>query len=329
MEALHEISIPSDAAVYFPPARGLYEVKAGLSPFGTDMGNGAADGQVFQFDSGFDEYQQTKLQARSERLEKYYQSCKFTPELAAAVTRFIVDRLTQEHPERFVKEEVEDGILLRCAPSGETLLFDAKMQQVRCDTAQPPYASAFDALAMQVQEDLAVMRRDDSGENWLCEVHLCSANHWAAEDKIGRDFIAIHDPVPGMGRIKRPGMVTTMIEKGPFVRFSWGISTDTRLNHHPQSPPNVDPEAWGGRSFDPQNPRLYMRIERQVLYGFPEENGALFVIRTHFRDCDKIRRDPELGPKLAGAIESVTPESLDYKGLAESRDNILEWLRSV
>ena len=72
-----------------------------------------------------------------------------------------------------------------------------------------------------------------------------------------------------------------------------------------------------------------MRIERQVLYGFPEENGVLFVIRTHFRDCEEVRRDAELGPKLTGAVESMSPEALDYKGLAESRDDILEWLRSV
>ena len=24
--------------------------------------------------------------------------------------------------------------------------------------------------------------------------------------------------------------------KGPFVRFAWGFSTDTRLNHHPEPP---------------------------------------------------------------------------------------------
>ncbi len=36
--------------VYFPLGRGVYELAAGLKPLGTDFGNGAMDGRVFQID---------------------------------------------------------------------------------------------------------------------------------------------------------------------------------------------------------------------------------------------------------------------------------------
>ena len=117
-----------------------------------------------------------------------------------------------------------------------------------------------------------------------------------------------------------------MITHKPMVRFAWGLSTDTRLNHHPEPPPGVSVEQWQGRNFDPQHPRLYLRIERQVIWGLSEYEAALFTIRTYFRDCGVVRKDLVLRSKLREAIESMTPESLVYKGLAESKPNILQWL---
>lgn len=44
-----------------------------------------------------------------------------------------------------------------------------------------------------------------------------------------------------MEKINRRGdaIAHTMITHKPMVRFAWGLSTDTRLNHHPESPPGV------------------------------------------------------------------------------------------
>jgi hypothetical protein len=67
-----------------------------------------------------------------------------------------------------------------------------------------------------------------------------------------------------------------------MVRFAWGLSTDTPLNHHPEPPMNILPLQWQGRNFDPNNPRLYLRIERQVIWGLPKYEAVLFVIRTYF-----------------------------------------------
>jgi hypothetical protein len=200
------------------------------------------------------------------------------------------------------------------------------MRQVSGGSVSPIYADPFDALASQVQEDLAVVRRAD-GRDWTCAIHLCCPGHWTAEDKIGLDFVTMHGSVPGMERFRRPGMVNVMIEKGPFVRFVWNLVTDTRLNHHPEPPPGVGAEAWRERPFDPERPRLFMRVEREVLWGFPEAKAALLALRTCFRDCAEIRREPTLCGPLCAALESMTQEVLEYKGLIDSRDRILTWLR--
>lgn len=331
-----------DAPRYFPLETGRYEIKPGMVPLSHDFGNGQVDGQVFQFDRGFSHYYQMKRLARAERLSKYYQTHHYTDAAAGAIAHFIVQRLTQEHPHRFQADRLKDGsTVLHCQQTGEMLYLDetGRLQGVHQKKGHqrgqseiqiqpvPPYVSALDALAAQVQEDLTVVCRDGN-HHWVSAIHLCFPNHWSAEGKIGRNFSTVHAPVAGMEKISQRGaaILDTMITRRPTVRFAWGISTDTRLNHHPEAPAQVLVNEWHGRSFDRQNPRLYLRIERQVIWGFPEQEAALFTIRGYFRDCSLLKQDPTLCDKLMAAIESMTPESLNYKGLADSKDQILAWL---
>ena len=321
----HEFALPAVAATYFPPASGKYEVKPGLIPLGTDFGNGVADRLIFQFDSGFAEYLKVKQRARAERLGKYYQTRDFAPEVAGVVCRFIAHRLAEEHSDLFALEEQNGGLTLRCALTGEILRFDAEMRHVREENASPPYADPFDALAAQVQEDLAVVRRAD-GRDWASAIHLCFPYRWTAEEKIGLDYVTMHLPVPGMETFRKPGMVTNMIKYGPFVRFVWELATDDRLNYHHEPPPEIDPETWRERPFDPTHPRLFLRVEREVLWGFPAQEAALLAVRVSFRDGEEVRTDATLREPLCKTIESMDQEALRYKGLADSRDAVLAWL---
>ncbi|BCL34850.1 heme-dependent oxidative N-demethylase family protein [Nostoc sp. MS1] len=322
------------AAIYFPLMNGRYEVKPGMLPFGSNLGNGQADKHVFQIDNNFHYYRQAKLLARRERLSKYYQTYNYTQTVAGAIARLIIERLIAEHPQHFEWEQTANTGKFHSYLTQETLYLNSggDLQQVLTPKSPvfPGYASTLDALAAQIQEDLSVICRRADGINWLSAVHLCYPNHWSAEEKIGRDFAAIHAPVAGMEKINRrsEAIVNTMIARKPTVRFAWGLSTDTRLNHHPEPPPHISPSQWQGRKFDLQSPKLYLRIERQVIWGLPEWETALFTIRTYFRDCSLIKQDSVLRSKLYAALESMTAESLVYKGLAESRNNILQWLIS-
>jgi len=192
----------------------------------------------------------------------------------------------------------------------------------------PPYNHLLDALACQVQEDISVIQRDNNNKSILSAVHLCFPNHWSAEAKINKDFISIHEPVPGFDKIGRQSeaMVNTIINKGPFVRFAWGLGTDNRLNHHPESPPGQNSEDWQGRRFDANSPNLYLRIERQALWGLPECDAALFTIRTYFTDCKLLKKDWAKTQKLISAISSMSEAALCYKGLQQDKNSILDYL---
>lgn len=317
-------------ATYFPLGSGRYEVKAGLHRLGTDFGNGDVDAKVFQLDASFDRYRDVKLAARGERLSKYYQVHRYTPVLACVIASFIAQRLAQEHQQYFVLERLpRERSALNCELTRETLIFDADMRLIEARSdVQPPYVSSLDGLACQVQEDLAVIRL--ARHDWLSAVHLCFPNHWAAEVKIGRNFVSIHSPVPGIDKISANAnaLVRAMIHKGPYVRFVWGLGTDRHLNHHPESSRDVHEQDRQAAPFDFARPELWLRVERQTSWGFPQVMAALFTIHTYFTDCEEIRQDPVKSRKLVSAIESMTADALHYKRLAAARPQILSWLRS-
>ncbi|WP_315787735.1 DUF3445 domain-containing protein [Fischerella sp. JS2] len=328
------VEASNDAVYYFPLSNGRYEVKPGLIPLTNDIGNGQVDQQVFQIDENFAHYRDVKLAGRTERLSKYYQTSNYSNVVASAIAQLIINRLTQEYPQYFHIERGSNAdIKFYNQLTGESLYLDPNYQIQIAQTSSiiPPYASTLDALAAQIQEDITVISRRKNGNNWVSAIHLCYPNHWSAEEKIGKDFATVHVPVAGIEKINRRAnaIVNTMIIREPMVRFAWGLSTDTRLNHHPEAPPNVSVKQWLGRNFNREHPRLYLRIERQVIWGLPECEAALFTIRTYFRDCHVIKKDPQLRYQLSAAIHSMRPESLIYKGLADSKAEILAWLDQV
>lgn len=323
-----KLSLPplDEPARYFPLERGVYEVAPGLKKLGTDFGNGPRDSKTFQLDSDFARYRQNKLSCRGERFGKYVQTKDFTEEVSRAVNRAIIDRLVQEHPKIFNLALSHDGSeKLSCAHTGEALVFDPGLK-----LRGTAYSSTLDALSCQIQEDIAVMTREGD-KNWLAALHLCSPSHWSAEDKIGKSFFDIHTPVPGIQKINSAHLawVDAMITKGPYVRFVWGFGTDDRLNHHPEAPPGQDPVAWKGRSFslrqDGKSPFI-LRVERQVLLPLPKVQSAIFLIRVSFVDGQAIKSNPKERELLRSALQSMTEESLVYKGLKSSLPDILAWL---
>jgi hypothetical protein len=74
------------------------------------------------------------------------------------------------------------------------------------------------------------------------------------------------------------------------------------------------------------NPRAFLRVERQTMWGFPHRGAALFTIRTYLYDCDDLRRDPATRAPLVDAICSMSAASQVYKGIEPHADALLAWL---
>jgi hypothetical protein len=322
-----------DVADYFPIERGRYDVSPGLFQFGTDFGNGAQDRKLFQIDREFDRYRQNKLEARSEDLTKYYRIERYARAEGATVAQFIIMRLAKEYPQYFSISRSGGTIGLACALTNECLRFDQEFNLVEVqgpdNPVAPAYVSALDALACQVQEDLSVISARSTGEHWVSAIHACAPNYWSPAEKAGQGFAAVHAPVAGMEQTNRAqqAMVDAMIFKGPYVRFTWGLTTDRYLNHHPNPAPGHDPLLWRGRHFSLQSPHLYLRAERQVSWGFPEIGCALFTIRTYLTDCAILKEDPDKRKSLVSAIDGMSDAQLAYKGLVNQAGDIINWLR--
>lgn len=310
-------------ARYFPITRGLYEVAPGLKRLGSDFGNGAMDARVFQIDADFPRFRQSKLACRQDGLEKYVQQSDLSHQAERTLVEWFIDRLIAEYPDLFII----DASRIVCRHTGEIISLNEDKQLRNDSDSATEYRSAFDALANQVAEDVCLIRLDGS-RNWLAAGHVCSPGHWSVMDKIGKPFTSIHDPVPGIDAINRKSaqFVEMMIHGGPSVRFAWGFGTDDRLNHHPQPPTGIDPDQWRGRSFDPQNPKFFLRVERQVTWGLPAVNAAVFVIRVSHVAGEQIRADPAERNQLISAFKSMSPQSRRYKGIDSTTDAILAWL---
>ncbi len=296
---------------YFPLTRGVYEVSAGLRPLGADLGNGAMDGRVFQVDDEWPRFRANKLACRADRLGKYVARAGLDGAAAAALVEWMAGRLTAEYPAWFGR----DGRRLRCRLSGEAV-----------DLGGEPF-DVFDRLAMQVQEDVCLVRAEGD-RDWLAAGHVCSPGHWSVERKVGLPFTAVHGPVPGIEAINRSAgaFVRAMIDRGPFVRFAWGFGTDDRLNHHPDVPAGVPPGQWHGRRFVSGESRLFLRVERQVMWGLPDARAAAFTIRVSHWAGEAVRADPQRRALLTSALASMAPDALAYKGLAGSVEAVLAWL---
>lgn len=307
-------------AQYLPFEAGRYSVAPALKPLGWDYGNGAADGLAFQVDLHWPHYRSTKLAARAEMMERYNPRSLWGAEVERAAYQAIARRLVTEHPAWFILSDASSsGFTLSCELTGDQLQFSGEWDYLHTtpgDDGGPQYRSGLDALACQVQEDLAIITGTADAPGRLVAAHVCMPSHWRPAEKMDKDFIAIHQPVPGMETYfpAATALVQAVTARGPFVRFVWGFSSDDDLNHHPDraAPP-----------LDAAGKQWFVKIERQVLMPLPGAEAGLFLIRPSLISAADIFSHPQWRSALASGIRSMSEASLRYKGIEGVRDELL------
>lgn len=318
---MHDSLDIASPARYFPFETGKYSIAPGLHKLGQKFGNGEADRKVFQLDENWPWYRSNKEACRKENYEKYACTHNAKADSLWVVSDFIVSRLLEEYPAFFELTRKDEVNIFQNRMRGEQIRYTDDGHLL----APSHYRNLPDALAMQIQEDLAIWKLEGD-QDWMSYIHLCAPNHWAPAAKIGRPFSAVHLPVAGMEamRARYQPMLRSLLKGGSYVRFAWGLSTDNRLNHHPEAPKGHDLQAWKGRAFDPADPQLFVRTERQTLTGFPEVQAVLFTIRTYFEDVQSLTQAKR--NQLHDAIESMSHDTLRYKGLHADKENLLNFL---
>ncbi len=304
--------IQTPPPTYIPYQSGVLHVLPGLHRLGHDFGNGRADEVLFQVDSAFPVHRFAKCQSRQRGLAMFYQTRDFDSATRSAVARLILDRLLIEHAEYF---SMRDETLV-CHLTGDVLPLDANLELV----GQPlVYTDTLDALAMNVCEDLCVIRINPR-QDWLAAAHLMQPNGWSPADKIGRSFYEIHRPIPAIDKINakaRQHSEMMVSAATGLVRFVWGFRFDDRLDHLPEDDARNPPV----RDAD----HLYIRVERQTIVGMPKAEASLFVIRTLLTPVHHLNGEQCLA--LISCIDSMSPEQRVYKGIDGVEGSIKARLR--
>jgi len=322
-------------ATYFPIRNGRYDTAPGLFRLGTDFGNGIADTRLFQLDRDFHTFRANKLACRAERFPKYVCMDDLSPDLERAVVSLICSHLSRDYPTWFESIAHPDGSVgFHCDLTGDRLLFDAQGRLMQATeknerSQEVDYASPWDAMCCQVQEDVAVVRRSPGRGDWIAALHLCAPSRWAAEEKIGRSWSSAHEPVPGTEKLRTvgPAIVNTMIDQRPTVRFTWGIEFDTQLNRHPEPPSAALAPEWNTRVPRPDAPEsLYLRTERQVIWGLPEHDAAVFTIRIYHTPLSALRANRGHQAALRNALLSMSPASREYKSMEACLSTVIALL---
>jgi len=306
-------------AQYRPWQKGYYDVSPNLKPLGADFGNGSADAHFAQLDSDFDRYRKNRLEAYAEDRSKYWATTELPENLLQTTYDALATRLANDHPDHFAY----DGQTFQSNLTNEKIRFGPD-QSLKTGNLPTAIDHPLEALVWQIQADFALVHRAEDGSDRIVSILVTAPSHWRPRDKLGLSFFQSHQVVPGFDKINAQAakMVDAMISKGPFIRFVWGIDSDDRLNHHPDPPPNQDPQRWKGRNFESGD--LYVRYERQTLLGIPEADASIFLIHAKTLPAKTLSQEDRA--QLKSAVESMSPEALAYKGFSAGKEHLIKRL---
>lgn len=193
--------------------------------------------------------------------------------------------------------------------------------------ARLPVRQRVAALAcLACEEDLAVVDGATGTVPWLA---VALPSRWAPEEKAGLSLLAIHAPVADGDRVRAATdpLVALATSGDRFERFVWTVSPDPRLHQHPA---NGFVEWDAGADAEALAALASLRHERQAFLPVPASGAAsrraVFTIRVGSEPLAAAIRSPADAARLHGAIASMSPAVLAYKGLAPARSRLLAWL---
>jgi hypothetical protein len=228
------------------------------------------------------------------------------------VLDLLATHVTQQHPAFYRRE----GSTIRIGERTITL-----------DTDEAPLVTA----GALVQEDLVLMRRDDSG--WrLVAGYVAFPSSCTLTEKFGRRMEDIHAPVPDFGAGTRN---TTLINRmfdnlkveQPVFRFNWSINPDADLHYPASKAHGALPE---GHALSLET--TFARVERQTLRKLPVSGDILFTIRIYTDPLAAVHILPDaakIATVFADQLEALSLPQAEYKGLVAKSTALAAQLRAV
>ncbi|MFZ1813996.1 MAG: DUF3445 domain-containing protein [Rhizobiaceae bacterium] len=298
----------SAAAFHHTPYDGSHPLfRIGLAPL--DIAN------WIEVDEHLARYLMEKERLNHELPQHVFAAEEGTQDAQREVLALVSQHVTAAFPDIYR----QNGNVIEIGATGRFVALD--------DDEQPPLLKA----AMLVQEDLVLLRRDDTG--WrLVAASLCFPSSWRLAEKYGQPLQEVHQPVPGFGPgTRNAGMIERIFDNLqpdlPVWRMNWSLYSDDRLYHADRSQEHLK------RLSDGITPEIsFLRVEHQTLRKLAASGFILFTIRIHVDPLASLARHAERRRIASGLIESLKrldDEQVAYKGIANGRDRLVTRLREI
>jgi hypothetical protein len=150
-------------------------------------------------------------------------------------------------------------------------------------------------------------------------------SRWLLADKLGRDLIGVHGPVPGYAEeIGHPTdqLLRRLTGDRVMARTAWTVTDDPAL-FQPAA------RAWVERDREADAGALWIRTEYQTVRALPASGAVLFTIRTAQEPVGALARRPDRAATLLAVIRTLPEEQLVYRGIAPYRAPLLAALEEA
>jgi uncharacterized cupin superfamily protein len=256
---------------------------------------------------------------------RYYCQCEAEIEpLAWETIELLLPDMALHHPKHFALEMSGD----RWTWTNNLL---GTVTEFTLNNASTLPLTPMDWIGRQVQEDLILMADNGDDRGSICVGgHLCFPASWCLDDKIGENFLRIHEDIPQfIERIGKPAnlMMQRLKPGRPTGRINWTISSTNRLNLAPRLFHEWVPSRRGVTA-DNAGERCFMRVERQTFSRLPKTNGILFTIHTYINPVAEVIDDPDRLRRFTAVVKGIPRPTREYKGMSSFADALIDYLES-
>jgi dimethylamine monooxygenase subunit A len=242
--------------------------------------------------------------------------------------RALAAHAAAEHPAAFGWDgATASAHLLGWAVRGGELLPSARgptpMAEVgACLVRLPPAWRLAGLLSLALAEDFAFIDARSAMIPWLA---VALPSHWAPEQKIGLHFAQVHAPVADNAVLLAAGDALARLVSAPtrWERFVWTVTPRSTLNAHPARLPAA---PWLATDANGVAAQAWWRTERQTFVPAPDAGLAVFTILVDTQPLAQAIDRADKAQRLHEALASMSPAVLQYRGLAQVRGALLDWL---
>ncbi len=168
-----------------------------------------------------------------------------------------------------------------------------------------PFSTAIRDLAMNVEEDIAVLAHGK-----VVAICFCSPSGFIPSEIIGKSFFEIHKPIPDSNLLlKMSDKLTSMMadtSRGCYRRFVWTITSNPSLSQHPSLKNKCIPNGIDD---------LYFRTESQTTIPIGDNVHMLFTVKVEMNPLTSVWNDTEKRNVIISSIDSMSDAMLEYKNL--------------